>query len=138
MSIKQGHYTTVAPSAIGQNRQSLNRSELVNQRVSMNPQLHLVSASDRKKQMPQTSFDDRRSSSSTINQFGSIKMERGKASGHKDYLKNMLVNRLLKKYPGCDNITKGTIEQEVQIFCANEYVTKESMKQLEQRVTRRL
>ena len=62
------------------------------------------------------------------NQFGAI---RGAKNGHKDYLKNMLVNRLLKKFPGsgaCQQI----VEAEVQTFCETEFVSKDGMKRLEQ------
>ena len=81
---------------------------------------------------------DRRasSSSSTINQFGSVRTQ-GRA-GHKDYLHNMLVNRLSKKFNVLDSQTLQTIKGEVTVFCQNEYVTKESMKHLEQRVARKL
>ena len=85
----------------------------------------------------QMNADDRRSSSSTINQFGSIKIK-GAGAGHKDYLKNMLLGRLLKKFPTPSKQTVQLVEDEVAAFCASEYITKESMKQLESRVARKL
>ena len=58
--------------------------------------------------------------------------------GHKDYLKKMLINRLQKKFPQADDQTNQIIISEVNIFLNNEYVTKESMKKLDQKVARRL
>lgn len=83
-------------------------------------------------------MQDRRSSSGTVNQFGTIRLKQGSSAGHKDYLKNMLVSRLQKKFPRQDNATTTTIDAEVNLFCQSEYVTKESMKQLELRVSRKL
>ena len=81
-------------------------------------------------------MDDRRSqTSSKINmQFGTGKT----SAGHKEYLKNMLINRMMKRFPVADTATRQTVESEVNLFIASEYVTKESMKQLEQRVARKL
>ena len=51
------------------------------------------------------------------------------AMGHKNYLKNMLINRLLKKFPDQDSEhLMGVVESEVNVFIATEYVTKESMR----------
>jgi hypothetical protein len=43
----------------------------------------------------------------------------------------MLISKLQKKFPAADPKVKITIESEVKLFCSSEYVTKESMKQLE-------
>ena len=58
------------------------------------------------------------------------------AAGHKDYLKNMLINKFTKKYPG--DVSRRMIEIEVQSTMANEYITKENMKTLEAKIIRRL
>ena len=58
------------------------------------------------------------------------------AAGHKDYLKNMLINKFTKKYPG--DVSRRMIEIEVQSTMANEYITKENMKTLEAKILRRL
>ena len=81
-------------------------------------------------------MDERRSqTSSKVNmQFGTGKT----SAGHKEYLKNMLINRMMKRFPVADTATRQTVESEVNLFIASEYVTKESMKQLEQRVARKL
>lgn len=47
----------------------------------------------------------------------------------------MLINRILKKYPGADAEMRDLIKKEVNAFCASEYVTKETIKQLENRVS---
>ena len=87
-----------------------------------------------KDQVKQNDFDDRRSNVSTTTsmmQFGSIKGKKG-AVGHKNYLKNMLINRLLKKFPDQDSERlMRVVEGEVNVFIQSEYVTKESMRQLE-------
>lgn len=50
----------------------------------------------------------------------------------------MLVSRLLKKFPSRDAETVALIDAEVVKFCASEYISKESMKQLEARINRQL
>ena len=50
----------------------------------------------------------------------------------------MLISKLLKKFPSSDPKVKNTIESEVKLFCSSEYVTKETMKMLEQRISRKL
>ena len=46
----------------------------------------------------------------------------------------MLVSRLQKKFPQRDTETVELLESEVAQFCASEYVSKESMRQLEVRI----
>ena len=55
----------------------------------------------------------------------------GFAANHKGYLKNMLVSRLMKKLPSITEAQKRLIESEVQIFVNREYLTKDTMRQLE-------
>ena len=51
----------------------------------------------------------------------------------------MLINRLTKKFPDQGSqLLNQAAEDEVNSFIASEYVTKDSMKQLEQRVSRKL
>ena len=52
----------------------------------------------------------------------------------------MLVSRLQKKFPNSatEPHVMRLIEGEVNLFCASEHVTKESMKQLESRISRKL
>lgn len=84
--------------------------------------------------------DDRKSNISTTTSMMQFGAQKGKsATGHKTYLKNMLINRLVKKYPDQDNgDLLRILEGEVNVFIASEYVTKESMRQLEQKVARKL
>ena len=62
---------------------------------------------------------------------------KGSPTSHKDYLKNMLINKFSKKYPG-DYLSRRMIEIEVQVFIANEFVTKENMKALEVKIARKI
>ena len=107
------------------------------QRVSLNRQFNNQSA---QKGDRTTMFDDRQSNismSSSMMQFGAVK---GKtAAGHKNYLRNMLINRLIKKFPDQKSEQlRMVVEDQVNVFIASEYVTKESIRQLEQQVSRKL
>ena len=55
--------------------------------------------------------------------------------GHKEYLRKMLVNKLLKTFPADKS---RLIEGEVSYFVMHEHVTKDSMKSLEQRITNKI
>ena len=111
------------------------------QNVSLNRQFNNTSSKkgqsyDVQAQSVTLDHDRRSQTSSKVNmQFGS---SRAGAAGHKEYLRNMLINKLLKKFPDADYLMKSTIESEVNLFISSEYVTKESMKQLEARVARKL
>jgi len=52
----------------------------------------------------------------------------GVTGGHKDYLRLMLVNKLMKKYP---QDKRRMIEGEVSYFVQHEHVTKDAIKGLE-------
>ena len=58
------------------------------------------------------------------------------SASHKDYLKNMLINKFTKKYPG--ETQRRMIEIEVNSSMANEYMTKDNLKALEAKIVRRL
>mmetsp|Transcript_27916 Transcript_27916/g.37282 ORF Transcript_27916/g.37282 Transcript_27916/m.37282 type:complete len:168 (+) Transcript_27916:12-515(+) len=104
------------------------------QKVTLNRNFNNNSA--RKQDGNLNTFDDRRSTASSVNmmQFGSSKGN--KSAGHKNYLQNMLINRMTKRFPDVDEGTRRQIEAEVSLFISSEYVTKESMRQLEQKIAR--
>ena len=58
-------------------------------------------------------------------------------AGHKDYLKNMLINKFAKKYPA-DPLSRRMIEIEVKVFMDNEHVTKDNMRALEAKIARKI
>ena len=50
----------------------------------------------------------------------------------------MLVNRLMKKVPNLDESQKRLVDSEVAMFINHEYLTRETMKQLENKIVRQL